>query len=129
MLLNKLQNPLPTFLGNVSISRIHPDQLLPELQLREVLQTARAGENRNCGTLQQILILKCMMHASILLGRLYSKSHTHKLKCGFCKVISYLFKENTMYHCCSVKMQPDSALGCIAFPPIDFQMNKLSLGI
>lgn len=43
--------------------------------------------------------------------------------------IFLLKKTKTLYDRCYAKMQPDSALGCIAFPPIDFKMNKLSLGI
>lgn len=41
----------------------------------------------------------------------------------------FFLKENIVYDHCYVKMQPDSALDCIAFPPIDFKMNKLSPGI
>lgn len=41
----------------------------------------------------------------------------------------FFLKENTVYDCRYAKMQPDLAQGSIAFPPIDFKMNKLSLGI
>jgi len=38
-------------------------------------------------------------------------------------------KKNAVSDQWYVKTQPDSALDCIAFPPIDFKMNKLSLGV
>lgn len=133
MLPNKLPNPLPTFLGNISIPHIHSVQLFPELQLCPVLQITRTGKNWNSGTLQHILDIffnkSCCMTAGFWADKLYSKSHTQKIKWGFYKVFSYLKKNNPVYDHCYAKMQPDSALGCIAFPPIDFKMNKLSLGI
>lgn len=98
MLPNKLPNPLPTFLGNISIDHIHSVQLFPELQLCPVLQITRTGKNWNSGTLQHILDIffnkSCCMTAGFWADKLYSKSHTQKIKWGFYKVFSYFLKKN-----------------------------------
>lgn len=107
MLPNKLPNPLPTFLGNVSISHIHSVQLSPELQLCPILQITRPGKNCNSGTLQHILNIflnTCYMALGFWADKLCSKSHGQKTKCGFCKVFSFFFFKKTNHYMITVML-------------------------
>lgn len=98
------------------------------VQSYKLLGQTRTVNLELCNTFWTFLLNTRCMAVGFWADKLYSKSHAQKFKCGFCKVFSYFLK-TPLYDCCYAKMQPGSALGCIAFPPIDFKMNKLSLGI